>query len=322
MSGGEVWQKRSIRFFHEYMQRPSHKMKTSRTYSTPQDLSSIITLLNAARPVEQLTDYPSNVNLYELMQSITVQANTNLWFDDNQLTAYALVDEYNNLLFDCLPDHLDLLGNEIVEWGLNHVNSDAKTLDTNCRASDTARVEFLQSHGFIKTPSEGISMHRDLDQPIPIPTLPKGFTIRSIKGEEEAQALAELHRAAFGTDYVTTEVRQTWMRVPDYDPVLDLVAIAPDGTFAAYCMCSISHEQNQVTGRLEGQTDPIATHPHYQKLGLAQAILNTGLHLLKERGMKTAKLGTSDDNIAMQKTAHAVGFYINHKIIWFEKATK
>ena len=79
-------------------------------------------LLNAARPVEQLTDYPSNVNLHELMQSITVQANTNLWFDDDQLTAYALVDEYNNLLFDCLPGQLNLLGNEIVEWGLDHIN--------------------------------------------------------------------------------------------------------------------------------------------------------------------------------------------------------
>ncbi len=297
-------------------------MKTSRIYSTAQDLLSIIELLNIARPVEQLADYPNSVNLQELMQSITVQANTNLWFDGDQLTAYALVDEYNNLLFDCQPDQLDLLGNEIVEWGLNHVHNDAETLDTNCRASDTARVEFLESHGFTKTPTETISMRRDLGQPIPAPALPTGFTIRSIKGEEEAQALAELHRAAFGTDYVTTEVRQTWMRVPDYDPDLDLVAVAPDGTFAAYCMCSISNEQNEVTGKLEGQTDPIATHPRYQKLGLAQALLNTGLRLLKERGIKTAKLGTSSDNIAMQKTAHAVGFYISHKIIWFEKATK
>ena len=297
-------------------------MKSSRTYSTSQDLQSMIALLNIARPVEQLTDYPSNVNLHELLQSAVVQANTRLWFDDEQLIAFALVDEYDNLFFDCLPDHLDPLGDEMIEWGLSRLNSDSKTLDTNCRESDTARVAFLEKLGFARTPTETISMRRDLDEPIPDSVLPAGFTIRSVKGEQEAEALAELHRLAFGTDFVTTEARLTWMRVPEYDPNLDLVAIAPDGTFAAYCMCSISNEQNQTTGDLEGQTDPVATHPRYQKLGLARALLLTGLSLLKERGMKTAGLGTSGDNIAMQKTAQSVGFYISHKKIWFEKAIK
>jgi len=282
----------------------------------------MIALLNIARPVEQLTDYPSNVNLHELLQSAVVQANTRLWFDDEQLIAFALVDEYDNLFFDCLPDHLDPLGDEMIEWGLSRLNSDSKALDTDCRESDTARVAFLEKLGFARTPTETISMRRDLDEPIPDSVLPAGFTIRSVEGEEEAEALAELHRLAFGTDFVTTEARLTWMRVPEYDPNLDLVAIAPDGTFAAYCMCSISNEQNQITGDLEGQTDPVATHPRYQKLGLARALLLTGLSLLKERGMKTAGLGTSGDNIAMQKTAQSVGFYISHKKIWFEKAIK
>ena len=87
-------------------------------------------------------------------------------------------------------------------------------------------------------------------------------------------------------------------------------------------MCPISNEQNQITGRLEGQTDPVATHPRYQNLGLARALMLKGLHLLKARGMKSASLGTSGDNIAMQKTARSVGFHIDHKKIWFEKAIK
>ncbi len=294
----------------------------SRTYSTPQDLQSMIALINIARPVEQLTDYPSNVNLHELLQSAVVQANTRLWFNDEQLTAFALVDEYNNILFDCLPDQLDLLGDEVIDWGLSRLNREANTLDANCRESDTPRVAFLEKHGFVRTPTETISMRRDLQEPIPDPVLPTGFVIRAVKGEEEAEPLAELHRAAFDTDFVTTDARLTWMRVPEYDSSLDLVVIAPDGTFAAYCMCSISQEQNQATGDLEGQTDPVATHPRFQKMGLGRALLLTGLRLLKERGMKFAELGTSGDNIAMQKTAQAVGFYISHKKIWFEKATK
>jgi hypothetical protein len=43
------------------------------------------------------------------------------------------------------------------------------------------------------------------------------------------------------------------------------------------------------------------------------------MQLLKEHGMESANLGTSGSNIAMQKTAEAVGFRLEHKTLWFEK---
>jgi GNAT superfamily N-acetyltransferase len=115
---------------------------------------------------------------------------------------------------------------------------------------------------------------------------------------------------------MTTENRLAIMNTSAYDRSLDLVVIAPDGAIAADCLCSVNPTSNV------GRTDPIATHPQYQRLGLARALLLTGLRLLKERGMKSAHLGTSGDNIAMQKTAESVGFTIEHKIIWFSKEVK
>lgn len=290
------------------------------TFQNSGDLDAMLDLLVRVRPVDQLTDYPSPVDLHELLQSSVVQANTRLWFDGENLIAFALVDEYNNLLFDCTPAHLESLGDEIVQWGVGCLKqSGALTLDANCRESDITRIFFLESHGFKRKNEETISMLRDLKQPIPEVDLPAGFVIRSVKGEEEASALAELHRSAFGSDYMTTGNRLAMMRVPEYDPSLDLVVVAPDGSLAAYCMCSISEEENQTTGQRIGQTDPVATHPRYQKLGLARSLLLTGLHLLKERGMEFAALGTSSENIAMQKTAESVGFYVTLRKIWFEK---
>ncbi|NTU56154.1 MAG: GNAT family N-acetyltransferase, partial [Anaerolineales bacterium] len=99
----------------------------------------------------------------------------------------------------------------------------------------------------------------------------------------------------------------------EYDPTLDLVVIAPDGTVAAYCSCSVNN-QTKI-----GFTDPVATHPNYQRMGLARALLLTGMILLKERGMSYAHLGTSGNNIAMQKTAESVGFTVEYKTIWFSK---
>jgi ribosomal protein S18 acetylase RimI-like enzyme len=281
----------------------------------------MLQLIARSRPAERRGDYPAAVDLQELLQSPEIRANARLWFDGDDPIAYALVDDFHNLLFDCADRNLEPLGDQIIQWGLECLaGAQAQSLDATCREDDAARVAFLLAHGFEKTPAETVSMARDLGQPIPEPLLPPGFSVRSARGEQDAAALADLHRAAFGTDQVTTEVRLSWMRVPGYDPSLDLIALAPDGSFAAYCMCSIDPGENQASGKLEGRTDPVAVHPRYQKLGLARALLLTGLHLLKQRGMKTAALGTSGDNLAMQNTARSVGFVVSCKKLWFEKA--
>jgi len=152
------------------------------------------------------------------------------------------------------------------------------------------------------------SLHliRPLNEPIPTPRLPAGFAIRHVAGEHEVEALVALHRAAFGTENLTVEDRLSWMRTPD-------------GALAAYCMCHISHEENARSGRSEGYTDPIATHPAFQLRGLARALLLTGLDLLRQCRVKTAVLGTSSDNIAMQRTALSVGFCVQMTKLWFAK---
>jgi ribosomal protein S18 acetylase RimI-like enzyme len=119
---------------------------------------------------------------------------------------------------------------------------------------------------------------------------------------------------------MTVEYRLAMMRVPDYEPELDLIAVAPDGRFAAFCVCHISREENALTGRNEGYTDPVGTHPAFQRQGLARALLLTGLHLLKQRGMDRAILGTWGENIAMQRTAASVGFRVESTTIFFELA--
>jgi len=92
-------------------------------------------------------------------------------------------------------------------------------------------------------------MVRSLAEPIPRPHAPSGFLISHVTSEQEAEALVALHRAAFGTEHMTVEERLAMMRVPEYDAELDLLAIAPGGRFAAYCLCSISQEENNRTGQ-------------------------------------------------------------------------
>ncbi len=291
---------------------------SNRIYKDEKDFQIILDLLIKVRPPTHLNAYPVKVNIEENLASEEIRANTRLWFDDGQPVGWAYVDEFNNLRWELDSNYEEALGVEIVKWGESCIrkklaNGETSTLDASCREDYAERITFLKQHGFHQTEDISVHMTCPLSEPIPEPELPQGFVIRPIKGVEEAEAVASTHRAAFGTEYMTTENRLAIMNTSEYDPSLDLLVIAPDGTVAAYCTCSVN-DQAKV-----GLTDPVAAHPNYQRMGLARALLLKGMQLLKERGMVSAHLGTSGDNIAMQKTAESVGFTVEYKTIWFSK---
>jgi ribosomal protein S18 acetylase RimI-like enzyme len=298
----------------------------TRLYAGEPDLQLIIDLLVAVRPPNRITVYPGIVDLHELLALSNVQANTRLWFTaENRVVAFAVVDHFNNLLFE-IDQHAAYPGiaAEIVDWGESCVrrflqNGETGSLDASCREDDFERIELLERHGFGRQDIQSLRMARSLHQPIPAPELPPGFSIRHVTGEAEVEALVALHRLAFGTTNMTVAERLAMMRIPGYDPEMDLLVIAPDGSMAAYCMCSISQEENLCTGCKEGHTDPVATHPGFQGRGLAKALLLAGLQKLKERGVDTAVLGTSSENIAMQRAASVVGFRIQSITSWFSR---
>lgn len=304
------------------MMRPA-----SRPYAGAEDLRSMIDLLVAVRPAGRITDYPSPVDLREALALRHVRDHTRLWFDAGErMVGFAFVDRYHNLRFEVDPQAAHpAIESEIVAWGVACVRraaqkgDEALTLDASCRDEDAGRIALLERYGFVRQETRSLHMVRSLDAPIPTPRVPAGFGIRHVAGEREVKALVALHRAAFGTANMTVEERLAMMRVPEYDPELDLLAIAPDGRFAACCMCSISREENERTGRNEGYTDPVATHPDFQRRGLARALLLTGLHGLKQRGMDRAVLGTSSENAAMQQLARAVGYRVQSTTLWFRK---
>jgi GNAT superfamily N-acetyltransferase len=103
---------------------------------------------------------------------------------------------------------------------------------------------------------------------------------------------------------------------------MDLVIEAPDGRLAAYCVCTIDHANNQRTGRKVGATDPIATHPDFQRRGLAFALLLAGMALHKERGMNAAEMSITSANLPMLAAASKAGFRIVSRKYWFSRTGK
>lgn len=293
----------------------------ARPYSHPDDLHRLIDFLKIIRPAAWINEYPGIVDLQEAMGRQSTRERTRLWVDDQGgLLAIAFVLEpYNNLAFEITPDAGEDLEDDLITCGINFADRSMGTLDTSCREDDLSRIAMLERHDFTRLDENTLRMARKLDEPVPAPQLPKGFSIRSITGESEADSIVVLHRAAFGTSNMTREERLAIMRAPEYDPTLDLLVIAPNGQFAAYCTCSISSAENKLRGMKIGHTDPVAVHPEFQGRGLARALLLKGAQLLKERGMELVLLGTSSENLPMQKSAQAAGFQVYSKRIWFSK---
>lgn len=291
---------------------------SSRIYKDEKDFQIMVDLLSAVRPREHLNDFPVKVDIEENLASAITRTNTRLWFDGDQPIGWAFVDEFNNIWWEVDQHYEEALGSQVVEWGEACVRKMANageptTLDTSCRDDYAARIAFLKQHGFQPTETTTIRMVRDLSKPIPEAKLPPGFMIRPLAGMQEAEAVAAMHRAAFDTEFMTTENRLVIMNTSAYDLSLDLVVVAPDGTIAANCICSVNEREKM------GNTDPVATHPNYQGKGLGRALLARGMQLLKKRGMSFAQFETRGDNLAMQKTGESVGFKLKYKTLWFSK---
>jgi mycothiol synthase len=300
---------------------------TSRLYTHRTDLQKMIDLIISSRPPARLNNYPSIVDLHEILASSAIQANTRLWEGEEDeagkyLAAFAIVDtQFENLSFEVLPQarNPDIYA-EIMAWGTECIkNGNKKNLYTGCYADDEARLALLEQHDFMPQATQTLDLSRPLHDPIPEPHLPRGFMIRPVAGEAEVNDLVNLHQAAHGNQNMTVESRLAMMRVPGYKPELDLVVVAPEGTLAAYCMGWISEEENRLSDCNEGHTDPVTTHPDFQRRGLARALLLRGCYLLRERGMDTASLSTGSENIAMQQVARSVGFHIVSAKTWFKK---
>jgi mycothiol synthase len=303
---------------------------TGRAYTGQQDLQVMLGIVRERRR-DQITDFPGILDLQEMLVVPETQAHTHLWFNpDGQLACFAILDMdavSGNLAFEIAPDWKGRgLEDKVIDWAEDFIqqaypaNPHSFLLEAGSRSDNSARLAELERMGFERQAVGAVHMERSLADPVVKPHLPPGFIIRPIQGEAEAETWVSLHRAAHGTEMMTTGYKLGMMRTPYYDPKMDLVAVAPDGALAAYCVCFISIEENAITGLSNGYTDPIATHPGFQRRGLSKALILTGLSLLKERQMETACLGTSSDNIAMQRTAESVGFRITSKTFRFGKA--
>ena len=94
---------------------------------------------------------------------------------------------------------------------------------------------------------------------------------------------------------------------PDYRPELDLAVVAPDGTFASYCICWLD-PVNRI-----GEFEPVGTRAAFRKQGLGKALMREGLRRLYDFGARAATVLSLADNEASVRLYTSVGFAVVDK---------
>ena len=186
----------------------------------------------------------------------------------------------------------------VIEWIATHAKRAAAALGDDVYLSlrldehERGLAALLERHGYKRYVWESQRMVRPLADSIPDAPLPAGFSLLVVTDDRHLEPFCRVYSAAFGWGHEPQHVEERRHRrhAPEHLP--PHVALAPDGTFAAFCSCTVSMERNAQHGVREGWVHDIGTHPDYRRRGLARALLAGGLRQLRDAGVDTAILST------------------------------
>lgn len=149
---------------------------------------------------------------------------------------------------------------------------------------DTQRRETAQNRGYKKQSSWGHHYHRNLDSSIPDTPIPSGYATRSMGGTEEYPARSWASWRAFHNNEPDENYDgdYSWyanlQSAPLYRRDLDVVAVAPDGSIAAFCTIFYDDYTRSAV------TVVVGTAFEHWRRGLGKAVITEGLKRLKEMG--------------------------------------
>jgi ribosomal protein S18 acetylase RimI-like enzyme len=197
-----------------------------------------------------------------------------LWVEDGRVAAWSWLkqDGRDRLEYDVHPEHLHLL---------DEILAEPAARATFAFEDDGVRRAALARHGFTDRLDEMHYLVRDVAEAPEPPPLPGGFRYRTVDAEAVRERVA-LHRDVWAPSRVTessyAQVRAEW----PYRESLDCVVQAPDGRFAAYCLCWLDDEHRV------GELEPVGVREEFRRRGLGAAVCTFALRRLYDEGGRQA----------------------------------
>jgi mycothiol synthase len=211
------------------------------------------------------------------------------------------------------------LAAEIIAWAAERMRDEGRAVglpasfDSSCRETHKEQHAALERNG-LRPVRYFFRMVRDLRQPIAEPVFPEGYTLTHVKTDEDVSKWVDAVNLSFIDHWnfhpANVEDSKHWRKMPNYMPEIDLVALAPDGTFGGFCYCTIDVEENETLDEKQGWIEMLGTVRGHRNIGLGRALLLAGMQVLRAKGLDYAKLGVDAEN-----PTGALGFYERHGFV-------
>ncbi len=154
-------------------------------------------------------------------------------------------------------------------------------------------------------------MVAELDSVKPLPPVPEGFVLRSLRKGEEEEMVETINRA-YGKERVSRSsierwrkddslFNEEWIHVADFEGKIVSVVVSRRGL-----------EYNRYFKAKRGYLGPAGTLPEFRGKGLASALTRRAMNFLYEKGMDSVALYTSENNAASIALLRKLGFKIRH----------
>lgn len=288
----------------------------SRAYNSCEDLRPVLTFL-----YETFKKTRSYQNWFpDRFENSHKGSGSEIWVDDirvweeiddvvsssKRIVALANPESMNDYFIQIDPAY-SFLEQEILEWIEKHCKNKMRTsgkrkLRIHTIEGNSARELLLSELGYEKGETYMYLRLREVDLPIPQAECPEGYEIMSIRGESDYDKLSAVTRLVFGHgEWFTAEVYEEIAQCSFYKRDLDLVAVAPDGTFASFCTFRMD-PASRITN-----LEPVGTHPHHRRLGLAKALIFEGLRRAMKYDPALLYVGAAN-NPATNRLYDSVGY--------------
>lgn len=297
----------------------------SRPFSGESDVAVMTDLVSAATAAgAPYSGWNVGDVLWGLYQNTEVDTRRDIRFwqgDDGTVAAFAWFHPPRSFdwhVYPRLPDG-NPIEDDIIAWAVARSGESAddtgmRTLTAAAETRDAQRLALLERHGFVRTEKHYVQMRRSLDVPLPDAAPPAGTVVRHVGGENEYEQRVAIHREVWQPSRVTLDAYRRLRTAPGYVPELDLVAVAPDGTFAAYCICWLDQRTRS------GEFEPVGTRAAFRRQGMGTAVMLEGLRRLKARGAESAVVYSTGSNEAAIRLYESVGFHIADRNYDYVKA--
>lgn len=279
-----------------------------------------------------LRDYRREVAYSWHMGDLVIMLNTSLrafmpteavyiWSDNEVIIGFSVLLPHVPALSFFVRPHLVGTSDErdILRWSMSRLRELPDKPDAiniyNVPESDLARVALLKSEGFVLWEHHGLLMTRDLSESLDAVDAPKGFTLEWVQDERDIARWVECALGVSPRGYFKVAEYIALSKTPEYRAILDSVIKNVDGEIVTFSQGWCDPIERS------GLIEPVATHPDYQRMGLATATVLRTFYELRECGAEKVELHTRVLNTIAGGLYQRVGMKVSEYLFNYRKVT-